>query len=80
MEVYKEDFIPLRLIYYDEDLNLSRKLEFSNIQILDNKKIPLQMQMIPEDEPGESTTVQWKEIKFDLTISDDFFSLRKLQE
>ena len=78
--VYREDFIPLRLIYYDEDLNLSRKLEFSNIQILNNKKIPLQMQMIPEDEPGESTTVQWKEIKFDLTISDDFFSLRKLQE
>ncbi len=78
--VYKEDFIPLRLIYYDEDLNLSRKLEFSNIQIIDNKKIPLKMQMVPENEPGESTTIQWKEIKFDLTISDDFFSLRKLQE
>ena len=78
--VYKEDFIPLRLIYYDEDLNLSRKLEFSNIQIIDNKKIPLKMQMVPENEPGESTTIQWKEIKFNLTISDDFFSLRKLQE
>ena len=78
--VYKKDFIPLRLIYYDEDLNLSRKLEFSNIQIIDNKKIPLKMQMVPENEPGESTTIQWKEIKFDLTISDDFFSLRKLQE
>ncbi len=78
--VYREDFIPLRLIYYDEDLNLSRKLEFSNMQIIDNKKIPLKMQMVPENEPGESTTIQWKEIKFDLTISDDFFSLRKLQE
>jgi len=78
--VYREDFIPLRLIYYDEDLNLSRKLEFSNIQIIDNKKIPLKMQMVPVNEPGESTTIQWKEIKFDLTISDDFFSLRKLQE
>ena len=78
--VYKEDFIPLRLIYYDEDLNLSRKLEFSNIQIIDNKKIQIKMQMVPENEPGESTTIQWKEIKFDLTISDDFFSLRKLQE
>ena len=78
--VYREDFIPLRLIYYDEDLNLSRKLEFSNMQIIDNKKIPLKMQMVPENEPGESTTILWKEIKFDLTISDDFFSLRKLQE
>ena len=78
--VYREDFIPLKIIYYDEDLKVSRKLEFSNIQTLDNKKMPLKMKMIPEDEPGESTTVQWKEIKFDLTISDDFFSLRKLQE
>ena len=77
--VYRENFIPLRLIYYDEDLNLSRKLEFSNIQFLDNKKIPLQMKMIPEDEPGESTTIQWQEIKFDLAISDDFFSLHNLQ-
>ena len=61
-------------IYFDIDFITNAN------QILDNKKIPLQMQMIPEDEPGESTTVQWKEIKFDLTISDDFFSLRKLQE
>ena len=78
--VYRENFIPLNIIYYDEELKLSRKLEFSNIQTLSGKKIPLQMQMFPADEPDESTTVQWKEIKFDLTISDDFFSLRKLQE
>ena len=35
------------------------------------------MQMIPEDEPGESTTVQWKEIKFDLTISNEIDKDRK---
>ena len=77
--VYREDFIPLKIIYYDEDLKVSRKLEFSNIQTLDNKKMPLKMKMIPEDEPGESTTIQWQEIKFDLAISDDFFSLHNLQ-
>ena len=77
--VYREDFIPLKIIYYDEDLKVSRKLEFSNIKTLDNKKMPLKMKMIPEDEPGESTTIQWQEIKFDLTINDDFFSLHNLQ-
>ena len=77
--VYREDFIPLKIIYYDEDLKVSRKLEFSNVQTLDNKKMPLKMKMIPEDEPGESTTIQWQEIKFDLAISDDFFSLHNLQ-
>jgi|TARA_Y100000310_G_scaffold206469_1_gene206874 outer membrane lipoprotein-sorting protein len=78
--VYRDDFIPLRIIYYDEDLQLSRTLNFTNIQMMDDKMIPTQMTMIPVDEPGESTAVQWKKIQFNLTINDDFFSLRKLQQ
>ena len=78
--VYRNDFIPLSIVYYDEDLKLSRTLKFSNIQVLGGKKIPLQMKMTPIDEPGESTAILWKKIEFDLAIKDDFFSLRKLQE
>jgi hypothetical protein len=48
--------------------------------MMGGKKIPAQMIMIPVDEPGESTAIQWKKIQFDLTINDDFFSLRKLQQ
>ena len=78
--VYRNDFIPLRIVYYDEDLKLSRTLKFSNIQVLGGKKIPLQMKMVPTDEPEESTAILWEKIDFDLAIKDDFFSLRKLQE
>ena len=78
--VYRNDFIPLNIVYYDEDLKLSRTLKFSNIQELGGKKIPLQMKMIPTDEPEESTAILWEKIEFDLAIKDDFFSLRKLQE
>ena len=78
--VYRDDFIPLRIIYYDEDLQLSRTLDFANIQMMDGRMIPAQMTMIPVDEPGESTAIQWKKIQFDLVINDDFFSLRNLQQ
>ena len=78
--VYADDYIPLRMIYYDEDLLLSRTLEFTNIQKMDGKMIPTLMSMIPADEPGESTTVKWEEIQFNVTINDEFFSLRKLQQ
>jgi outer membrane lipoprotein-sorting protein len=78
--VYRNDFIPLNIVYYDEDLKLSRTLKFSNIQVLGGKKIPLQMKMIPTDEPEESTAILWEKIEFDIVIKDDFFSLRKLQE
>ena len=78
--VYADDYLPLRMIYYDEDLLLSRTLEFTKIEMMDGKMIPTMMNMIPTDEPGESTTVKWEEVKFDVTIDDDFFSLRKLQQ
>ena len=78
--VYADDSIPLRMIYYDEDLLLSRTLEFTNIQKMDGKMIPTLMSMIPADEAGESTTVKWDEIQFDVAIDDEFFSLRKLQQ
>ena len=32
--VYRDDFIPLRIIYYDEDLPLSRTLNYTNIQMM----------------------------------------------
>ena len=78
--VYADDYLPLRMIYYDEDLLLSRTLEFTNIEMMDGKMIPTMMSMIPTNEPGESTTVKWEEIQFDVTIDDEFFSLRKLQQ
>ena len=78
--VYADDYLPLRMIYYDEDLLLSRTLEFTNIELMDGKMIPTMMNMIPIDESGESTTVKWEEIQFDVAIDDDFFSLRKLQQ
>ena len=78
--VYADDYLPLRMIYYDEDLLLSRSLEFTNIEMMDGKIIPTMMSMIPTNEPGESTTVKWEEIQFDVTIDDEFFSLRKLQQ
>ena len=78
--VYRDDFIPLNMIYFDEDLQLSRTLDFKNIKMMGGKMIPTQMVMIPLENPGESTTVQWEEMEFDPKLDDDFFSLRKLQQ
>ena len=78
--VYRDDFIPLNMIYFDEDLQLSRTLDFKNIKMMGGKMIPTQMVMIPLENPGESTIVQWEEMEFDSNLNDDFFSLRKLQQ
>ena len=78
--VFRDDYIPIRMIYYDEDLLLSRTLEFTDIRTMNGKIIPTLMSMIPADEPDETTIVRWEEIQFDVSIDDEFFSLRKLQQ
>ena len=78
--VFRNDYIPIRMIYYDEDLLLSRILEFTDIKIMDGKMIPTLMSMIPVNEPDESTIIRWEKIQFDVSIDDEFFSLRKLQQ
>ncbi len=78
--VYRNNYIPLRMIYYDEDLLVSRTLEFENIKMMNGKMIPTQMNMIPADEPDESTIVRWEEIQFGIAIDNEFFSLRELQQ
>ena len=78
--VYRDDFIPLNMIYFDEDIQLSRTLDFKNIEMMGGKMIPTQMVMIPLENPGESTIVQWEEMEFNPNLDDDFFSLRKLQQ
>ena len=78
--VLRDDYIPIRMIYYDEDLLLSRTLEFTDIRTMNGKMIPTLMSISPADEPNESTIVRWEEIQFDITIDDEFFSLRKMQQ
>ena len=78
--VLRDDYIPIRMIYYDEDLLLSRTFEFTDIRTMNGKMIPTLMSISPADEPNESTIVRWEEIQFDITIDDEFFSLRKMQQ
>ena len=78
--VLRDDYIPIRMIYYDEDLLLSRTFEFTDIRTMNGKMIPTLMSISPADEPNESTIVRWEEIQFDVSIEDEFFSLRKLQQ
>lgn len=74
------DYIPLSMLYYDEDLELRRTMTFSDLNDVDGQDIPTRMVMVPADKENESTTVIYNKITFDVEIDDDFFSLRNLQD
>ncbi|HUU01203.1 MAG TPA: outer membrane lipoprotein-sorting protein [Myxococcota bacterium] len=77
--VRTSDMQPLAVLYYDEDLELARTMTFSEIKEMSGRRIPTVMKMVPADKPAEYTMFRYNEIKFDVPLKDDIFSLRSLQ-
>ncbi len=78
-EVRKDDLMPTWARYYDEDDTLVRTMTFSDYRVMGGRLVPAAMDMLPEDKPGERTSVRYSEIEFDIEIDESFFSLRSLR-
>jgi hypothetical protein len=77
--IRQEDYLPLDIKYYDEDMKLARTMIFTKIGRLGDRILPTVMRIIPEDKPGEKTEILYQDMIFDLELTDDVFSLRNLQ-
>jgi len=74
-----KDFVPTRILYYDEDLALARTMTFSEIKLYDGRKVATYSKVEPANKPGEFTEVRYQEMTFDLALDDGLFTLRSLE-
>jgi outer membrane lipoprotein-sorting protein len=81
IEAYIEmsSYFQLLLRYYDEDGYLVNTMKLSNIREIGGRIIPTHLEMIPADDPGHKTTIDYKEIAFNIDIPESFFSLQNLK-
>ncbi|GLI35109.1 outer membrane lipoprotein-sorting protein [Desulforhabdus amnigena] len=75
-----QDYLPLESAYFDEELHLARTMTFSDVRTFSGRTLPARMVVVPADKPGERTEVTYREIAFDLDLSDEIFSIRNLQK
>jgi outer membrane lipoprotein-sorting protein len=78
-QVRQRDTMPMWARYYDEDGGLARTMRYTEFTRLGGRTVPLVMEMVPEDKPGERTTVRYQELDFDIEIDRSFFSLQNLK-
>ena len=78
--VRRSDYLPLVIRYYDEGLHLARTMTFSDVKTLSGRSLPTVMTLTPEDKPSEKTQVSYDNINLDVSLNDDVFSLRNLQD
>ncbi len=78
--VDKKDFLELRLEFYDEDGSLVNVMNASDIKDLGGRILPSRLEMIPVDKKGYKTVLEYKEMVFDKTIPESFFTLQNMQK
>lgn len=75
----KDEFIEMRAEFYDEDDFLINEMKFSNIKEMDGRRVPTLIEVIPAEEDGQKTQIEYLEIKFDAPLEKSFFSQQRMK-
>jgi outer membrane lipoprotein-sorting protein len=70
----KKDYIQLKTVFYDEDLEAVNTMVASEIKNLGGKMIASKMVMTPAGKAGQSTKVVYRSMTFNKTIPSAFFT------
>ena len=72
------DYMPLRADYIADGKTV-RTLSYSDPHPLAGRRVPFTMVMVPNDKPGESTRVEYQDLKFGVKVDPGLFTQRGLR-
>ena len=78
ISIRRQDFMPVEQIYYNEDGEKKRVMEFSGIQQMGGKMIPAVMEMRTLNK-NSKTLIRYKSIDFKPVFSKSIFSFSQLR-
>ncbi|MBN2530198.1 MAG: outer membrane lipoprotein-sorting protein [Deltaproteobacteria bacterium] len=77
--VFHGSLQPAWQLFFDEDGKKVRKMVYSDFRYSHGRLFPHRMKMTPLDKSGEYTSLQWKQIQFDVPLKKAFFSVHRLK-
>ena len=75
----KKDMLVMKAELYDEDGFLVRTETGSDIKTMDGRTIQTKIELVPADEPGNKTLVEIREIKFNISVQETWFSQQNMK-
>jgi outer membrane lipoprotein-sorting protein len=75
-----DEYLWMKAEYYDEDEYLIKTELAYDIKNMDGRIIPAKYELIPADKEGHKTVVVMDEIKFNIPLSDEFFSQQNMKK
>ncbi|MEZ4827115.1 MAG: outer membrane lipoprotein-sorting protein [Bacteroidia bacterium] len=75
----KKDYLMLRSEYFDEDGFMVNILQASGIKDISGRTFATKLEMIPVEEKGHKTVLEYHSIVFDKEIPETFFSVQNMK-
>ena len=73
--IHGENTHPIR----PEDMILIKSMIGSDVKKMGGRIIPAHWEMIPHDEPGQKTIMEYLDIEFNINIDESFFSQQNMR-
>jgi outer membrane lipoprotein-sorting protein len=80
MWITKEDYFEMKAEYYDEDGYIVNEMIASEIKFMGDRDLPSKMVMVPKDEEGHETRMEFIEMEFNIDIEESFFSQQNMKK
>jgi outer membrane lipoprotein-sorting protein len=77
--ISKEKYLQVKTDYYDEEDTLIKSFIGTVEQKMDGRDIFAHWEMIPYNEPGNKTILDYKDIKFNIKIEESYFSEQNMK-
>ncbi len=77
--VLKDTSLPIKEVYYDEDMEVARTITFEALKTLAARERPSIMRVVPADKPEEYTVFIYETLELDIELKDSFFSVSNLK-
>ncbi len=77
--IAKDAFFQLRADYYDEDDFMVKSMVGSKVEKMGGRTVPVHWEMIPHDQPGQKTVMEYLSIEFNIKTDESFFSLQNMK-
>ncbi len=77
--ISKEGYLQLKADHFDEDMVLIKTMIGRNIKKMGGRTITAHWEMIPHDDPGQKTVMDYTDMEFNIKIDESFFSQQNMK-
>jgi len=79
MWISQDGYLEIRTDYFDEDGVLVKSFTGSDIKLFDGRRLPAHWEMIPANEPGKKTVLEYRQLRFNEKFDQSYFSEQNMK-